>query len=333
MRFWSTLIMLFVWLNSNAQTNDAYSLGVEGIKAVDAGNYKEGIKLLKQARNLAPQEYDYTFEIGKAYFLSGNAKMAEKFLYPLQYHENAQPDLYLVLANCYKELEELKKNPNPERKKELDALRYGIQKFPQTGMLYLELGTRKIEMEAPIEALATLESGIVNAPNFADNYFWAAKLLNATGNNLWAWIYAETFFNLSEIEEMKRTAALLINDATQAVFSENWNAEPEKMDQDLRFMLTSKCASSEDNWTKILNKRACLMKEWRETDYPISAVIDRMIELESKGFLEPYLATIYLESDKKKFLPWLAEHPKEFDAFRKWRYWNPISLKEPVKRL
>lgn len=323
-----------MWLNAFAQTNDAYTLGVEGIKEVDAGNYNEGIKLLKQARNLAPQEYDYTIEIGKAYFLSGNPKMAEKFLYPLQYHENVQPDLYLVLANCYKELEELKKNPNPERKKELDALRYGIQKFPETGILYLELGKRKIEMETPIEALATFESGIMNAPNFADNYFWAAKLMKATGNNLWAWIYAETFFNLSESEEMKRTAALLINDATEVIFSENWNADPEKMDQDLRFMLASKCKNSEVGWNKILNKRACLMKEWRETDYAISVIIDRMYELESKGFLESYLATIYLESDKERFLPWLAdEHAKGFDAYRKWRYWNPVSFNKPLKRL
>jgi len=325
--------MLVAWLNTYAQTNGAYTLGVEGIKEVDAGNYNEGIKLLKQARNLEPQEYDYTFEIGKAYLLSGNPKMAEKFLYPLQYHEHVQADLYIVLANCYSELEELKKNPNPERKKELDALRYGIQKFPETGILYLELGKRKIEMETPIEALATFESGIVNAPNFADNYFWAAKLMKATGNNLWAWIYAETFFNLSENEEMKRTAALLINDATQTVFSENWNAEPEKMDQDLRFLLTSKCVSSEIGWKLFRYKRKCLMKEWGETDYPISVVIERMIELESKGLLEPYLATIYLESDKEKFLPWLTEHPKEFDAYRKWRFWNPISINKQLKRL
>jgi hypothetical protein len=44
-------------------------------------------------------------------------------------------------------MDEEKKTPDEERKKELDALRYGIQKLPEAGELYLELGKRKIEME------------------------------------------------------------------------------------------------------------------------------------------------------------------------------------------
>lgn len=335
MRYGLSFFFLLIFsIQICAQTKpDAYSLGVDGVKEVESGNFKEGLKLLKQARKLEPEQYDYAFEIGRAYYLSGDAKMAEKHLYPLQYHVNVQPDLYVLLAKCYHELNENRKTPNEERKKELDALRYGIQKLPQAGQLYLELGSRKLQTEEPIKALAVFENGIINAPNFAENYFWAAKLLKATGNHLWSWIYAEVFFNLTEDQEMKRSAALLISQTTEKVFAENWKAEPEKMDQELRFFLESKCQIENSGWQRYLDKRKCLLSEWSDTEFPISPLIDRMELLQSKGFLEPYLATIYLESDKNAFLPWLAEHAAEYDAYIKWWFWNPISLIKPIKRL
>ncbi|MCB9186847.1 MAG: tetratricopeptide repeat protein [Flavobacteriales bacterium] len=327
------LLILCVQIAFPQSDSTAYRLGIEGIKLIDEGDFQEGINYLKKARKLEPEQYDYTFEIGHAYYLSGNSKLAEKYLYPLQYHVHVQPDLYILLAQCYKALNEEKKTPDESRKKELDALRYGVQKFPKVGSLQLELGKRNLEMEEPLKALSIFEDGIVNAPNFAENYFWAAKLLKATGNPLWTWIYAEVFFNLTENDEMKRTAAQLISESTEKVFSENWKADPESMDQELRFLLTSECKSINSNWDLYIEKRACLLDKWRDTAFPISVVIGRMAQLEEKGLLEPYLATIYLENDKGLFLPWVAAHAKEYETYRKWRNWNPITIKEPVKRL
>ncbi|MFM1876315.1 MAG: hypothetical protein RL266_2052 [Bacteroidota bacterium] len=315
------------------EAKDAFALGIEGIKQIDEGNYEQGIMLLKKARNLEPQDFDYSFEIGKAYLQSGSAKKAEKYLFPLQYHSNVQPELFIALANCYREMEEGKKSPNSERKKELETLRYGVQKLPGSGMLYMHLGTIKLEMEQPIEALAVFETGIRNAPNFAENYFWAAKLLNAAGNQLWAWIYAETFFNMSENDEMRRTAALLISTASQTVFSKTWNPEPEKMDQELRFMISEKCASDENGFNRVIHQRNCLLEHWGTTDFPIAALLERMKTIRSNGHLESYLATIFLESDKARFLSWLAANGQSFENFRKWRYWNPLVLKNPLKRI
>lgn len=334
MRIIALLLILLVSNGGVAQEiRTAYTLGVDGVKKVNEGAHAEGIKLLKQARNLEPEQYDYTFEIGRAYFLSGDARKAEKYLFPLQYHVDVQPDLYVLLAKCYFELNEAKKTPDEERKKELDALRYGIQKLPHAGNLYLELGQRNIQMEEPIKALAVFENGILNAPSFAENYFWASKLLKATGNQLWTWIYAEVFLNMTDNDEMKRTAALLIDGATSKVFSNGWKADPEKMDQELRFLLSEQCSASSSGWDSILKQRKCLMNEWQQTEFPVRLIIDRLNLLDSKGYLEAYLAGIYLESDKKLFLPWLAEHANEFEQYRKWRYWNPMSVNTPVRRL
>jgi predicted Zn-dependent protease len=115
------LLSLGVITVQSQPKQDAYSLGIQGILKVDNGDYKAGIKLLKRARNLEPKEYDYAFEIGKAYFKSGKPRTAEKYFFELQYHSSVQADLYVLLSRCYEELEALKKNPNPENKKAMDA--------------------------------------------------------------------------------------------------------------------------------------------------------------------------------------------------------------------
>lgn len=335
-RFWIFCCLIFVFKCTLAQpqkADDAYAIGVEGIQLIDKGEYDLGIKLLKKAWKLEPKEYDYAFEIGKAYLLSGNPKKAEKYLYNLQYHVNAQADLYITLSSCYAQLEELKNAPNPERKKELDALRYGIQKLPSEGILYLELGKKRLEMEQAVEALAVFESGIQKAPNFAENYFWAAKLLGASGNHLWAWFYAEICFNMTDDDDLFRASAVLISNSLKVVLGENWRADPEKLDQDFKFVLASHCENVENQLGLQLETRKCLLQNWQYNSFVIAPLFLRMNELDKLGFLEAYLATILDEKDKEQFLKWLALNPQSFEAYRTWRYWNPLKLKKPIHRL
>lgn len=321
--------------NAKAQsTPDAYSLGVQGILLVDNGEYKEGIKLLKQARNLKPKEYDYSFEVGKAYLKSGDPRKAEKYLYELQFHSGVQADLYILLSRCYEELEVLKKNPNPENKKAMDVLRYGIQKLPNDGVLYLELAQRNIKTEKVVEALSTLESGIRNAPNFTENYYWAAKLLQASGNDLWAWLYAEICYNQTDDLDLKRSAAIIVAESSKKVFSKGWQADPEVMDQDIRYILSSKCKAHSDNsFDQQVLRRNCLLENW-DMAYPgINTLIARLKLISSKGWNDAYVWSILQESNKDEFLKWIPQNGQTFDDYRNWSYWNPMLLKAPVNRL
>lgn len=312
---------------------DAYTLGVKGVKLVDEGEYELGIKLLKQARNLEPHEYDYTFEIGKAYAKSGDFKKAEKYLFPLQYHANVQSDLYLLLSQCYAGMEELKKSPDTLRKKQLDVLRYGIQKLPTAGVLYSALGKCDLELGKPADALAVLEAGIQKAPNFAENYFWAAKLMKASGNQLWAWIYAEICFNMTDDLDLIRSSALIISESSSMVFSGNWKPEPEVVDVEIKQILTDKCTiKNSDKLSIQLDMRQCLLEKLSYSSFNISPVFKRMATLDSKGLLEAYAASIYQDSDKEVFLKWLATNGKTFEAYKNWRYWNPIALEKPMIR-
>lgn len=312
---------------------DAYALGVEGVKLVDDGQFEEGIKLLKQAHFQEPSDYDYSFELGKAYLKSGDAKKAEKQLFPLQYHANVQADLYVLLANCYSILEEGKKVADQPRKKEFEALRYGIQKLPTEGILYLELGKRNVELERSAEALAALESGIRNAPNFAENYYWAAKLMKASSNQFWAWIYAETCFNMTDELELQRSSARIIDQSLKAIWESNWKPEPNQMETDFKFLINDKCPKPKDSSVEELSSfRNCMLHNWDVSLYSFSPLFDRLKQLQEKGWLDCYLADQKQETDKPSFLNWLVNHPNEFEVYGSWRYWNQLQVNRPIIR-
>lgn len=328
-------LLSLIFLSSNGQPKDeAYKLGVEGVLKVDRGFYKEGIKLLKAARNLEPGEYDYSFEIAKAYMKSGLPKKAEKYLYELQYHEAVQADLYVLLATCYAELEMLKKSPNPENKKAMNALRYGIQKLPNDGILYLYLAKENLKLERTVEALSLLETGIQKSPNFSENYFWAAKLMQATGNELWAWFYAELFLNMTDDLELRRSAALIVSESSSKVLATDWNASPDKLDQQFAFASKEKCKQVKDNlFTLQVYKRSCLNTSWNYSAFSVSPLFERIKLLESKGWLEAYIWSFLEVVEKDNFLKWLPKNAADFDAYREWRYWNPIVLKSTINRI
>ncbi len=312
---------------------EAYKLGMEGVQKVDAGEYQLGIQLLKKARNLNPGEYDYTLEIGKAYLESGAPKKAERFLFDLQYHVHVQPDLYLLLAKCYSELNELHKNPDPQRKREMKALQYGIARLPNAGILYLELGQLRLELDQRTHALAIWEKGIEKAPNFQENYFWAAKMMKAGGNDLWTWVYSELFFNMTDDEELKRSAALLATASSTAIFQNKWKSDHGELDQELRILMATKCEETNDTGLTLqMEKRNCLLENFSYGTSEVAPLFERMQELKDRGWLEAYTADLLQQVDKEQFLKWLAGNAQTYDAFAKWSYWNRMSLTDAITR-
>lgn len=334
MRLLLLLLVLPIGLLAQAPKEDAYQLGVEGIQKVDEGDYALGIALLKKARNLQPHDYDYTLEIAKAYKKAGNPKMAEKYAFDLQYHQQVNENLYVLLADCYHDLNNARAKPDETRKKELNALRYGVQRLPHAGKLYLELGKRNLEMEKVSEALVSFESGLKNAPNFAENYFWTAKLMKASKNALWTWFYAEICFSMTDDPEIARSCAFLITESLQTISKDGWKAEPTKNELDLQLTIESPCnAESTGSIEAQVALRKCIVKNWKYESNEASELFERMKTLDQQARLEPFVASLFETTDKETFIKWLASNGKAYESYRNWRYWNPIKLNEPINRL
>ena len=317
-------------------TDDAHALGVKGIALVDAGHHEEGIRLLKKARNLHPQEYDYTLEIGKAYLLSGDPRKAERYLYDLQYHVDVRPDLYLRLADCYAALNGMRKKPDPERKRELQTLRYGLGKLSDAGVLYLRLGKLHLETEKPLHALAIWEKGVLRAPNFAENYYWSARMLDMVDNSLWAWVYGEVFLNMSDDNDLKRSIAPTVYRNAQRVLWSDRASDPDAVTQELARICREHCGSltAEDHCIRDqVSMRSCLLSKWKNPSSGISPLFRHMQNVAQRGWLEAYVASLFREAEKENFLEWLAENAATYERFSKWNTWNRLTLTGPIQRL
>lgn len=70
----------------------------------------------------------------------------------------------------------------------------GVKLFPETGILYLELGVINLRENNYVGAITEFEKGIVADPGFASNYYRAAQILFASGGNnkVWALVYGES---------------------------------------------------------------------------------------------------------------------------------------------
>jgi tetratricopeptide (TPR) repeat protein len=301
--------------------DEAHRLGMQGIALVDEGDYAEGIKLLSKAQHAHPAAFDYPFELGRAHLLMGKAAKAEKYLFPLQYHQAATPELYLVLSACYDSLSK------PRKQEEM--LRYGLQKFPNVGRLYLGLASYYAKRDSVAEALAICELGLKRDPSYPENYALASRIMDAKGDALWAWWYGEVFLNLSDDAVMKRGLAKLVTHNADKVFSGKWSPGPDPLDRSVADAV-AKCAI--DKSVGIINRqgtlRWCLAREHAGTD-PFTTMLR---ELERQNILELYAAYLFAEVDRDAFLKWLSVNAVEFERFKNWFYWNGLKIDTPFTR-
>lgn len=187
--------------NSFAQTNKEIALrkGNEAIKLEDEkGLYDDAIKLFEEAEKLDPENISYPYE--KAFALSSKKeyKKASDILEKLINHKDVNQRVYQALGNAYDE----------QGKSELakDTYNKGLEKFPNSGELYLELGNLNLAKRDYNNAITYYEKGLEVDPKFPSNYYWASKLYCSSSERVWGMIYGELFMNLER--NSKRTAEI-----------------------------------------------------------------------------------------------------------------------------
>jgi len=304
-----------------AQRNDkARQLGEEGMAAIDRGDLQEAIKLLTKAWNAHPAEYDYPLEVGRAYLLTGKANRAERILHPLQYHKAAGPEVFALLANCY---DTLKRN----RAKE-EILRQGIQRFPDTGMLYNRLAAHYVGRDSVATALAVCETGLRNAPAYADNYFLASRIMAAKGDDLWAWWYGEVFLNISDDAVMRRGIMTQVANSALAVVSAKWKPGPDALETAVA-AAAGQCADlPDDRLPAQATLRRCFATHYEGSD-PLTALLKEMAR---QDIMDLYTMHLLPELEKDAFLRWLADNAVRYAQFSDWFYWNGLKFGQPFTR-
>lgn len=341
----------------------AYKYGREAIRLMDEEkNYQKAIKLLRKAQALDEDNIVYSYEIAYAYFLQKRYDTSIQFLKKLDNEDNFNERFYRLLGTCY--------DLDGDFKKAEKTYLEGIENFPFAGELYTELGGLQYRKGNIDRAVNYWEMGIRRDPNFASNYYWAAKMYLHSSEPIWGTFYAELFMNLERNSSRTTEMGKMLFEAYQGAFhaesdSSGWFSlserartyrllifdNDEKDQQKIPFQVayseafekifnkslqkdsTSK-AKKKIDIQKFATTRNNFTQYWfdhnRYAPYP-NVLLDWHKELIDKGYFEAYHYWLLAKGAPEEFEEWVKYHQREFGTFMAWFKTHPLKLTEQKK--
>ncbi|MDB5273939.1 MAG: hypothetical protein JWO58_2306 [Chitinophagaceae bacterium] len=347
--FYTSFILLLFQLSplTFAQSNkktQALEKANHAIELVDAGKFEEGIKLLQEAEKLDPQNINYPYEIGYAYYSQSNYQQAVKIIQPLLKHPHVHAKVYQLLGNAYDNME--------QGDKASITYEEGLKKFPKAGNLYLEMGVLHMMKKDYENALAYYEKGIEVDPSFASNYYWATQIYAISSQKIWSMIYGELFMNLERHSERTAeigkllyanyTKCITITSDTSITLAFSQNSSIDIKTMKLPFALAAyepTLLMSIVNEKKIdlnsLNRIRTnfvdtYFKNGTDKKYP-NVLFDFQKKIADAGLLEAYNYWVLSKGDENEYSKWHGSHQILWDNFVKWFNQNKLQLSNEYK--
>lgn len=350
----ATLIVLFstsIVFAQDDKKQKAHELGMEAIRLEDEeGKYDEAIALFKKAQKLDPENITYPYEIAFAYMGQKDYAKAIKLGESLLKREDVYDQVFQLVGNAY----DLNGNPD----KAIETYDAGLEKFPNSGKLYVEKGNVYLINKKYNEAISAYETGIYMDPTFPSNYFRAASLYLNSSDEIWGMIYGEIFMNLERNTKRTQEMSQLLyatyaseikftqkDDSTTSVevsFSKNNVMSLDDLSSGkLVLPFPMGCYEMNLSVATALEKKIDLSSLNRirarfiqfyfdnkqEKDYP-NVLFDFEKEINDAGHMEAYNYWLLAYGNPDEFQAWLADNEEKFKAFADWFNSHPLSLSE-----
>lgn len=153
---------------------------------VHDGQYEAALERFDRLVKEYPESYVVQYERMCALYRLKRYDDAVKAAKTLIRQKNATGAVYQVYGNALDDA--------GKKDEAIKIYNEGVKLFPETGILYLELGVINLRENNYVGAITEFEKGIVADPGFASNYYRAAQILFASGGNnkVWALVYGES---------------------------------------------------------------------------------------------------------------------------------------------
>lgn len=347
-KFFTLLLLISLSNISFSQSTDkekAYLKGIEALKLMDMGKLDESIELLEECIKLDPDNSVYPYEIAYANFLKKEYKKTIKILKPLTNRKDASDLFYQLLGNTY--------SVSGDPKMAIKTYEKGLEKFPNSGKLYLERANMEMMKKSYEKALYYYEKGIEVEPTFPSNYYWASKIYCSSSEEVWGMIYGEIFMNLErnskrtvEISKMlfntyKDQIQLLGDTSITVSFSKNAIINITDLTNPADFKLPFGIGVYEPTLLLSINDVKSIninsLNKIRTTfvniyfsnnhdkSYP-NILFSYQKQLKEVGHIEAYNYWILMQGDEQEFLNWKNANEEKWEAFVTWFTANPIKI-------
>jgi len=351
LKFIIVICCYFLCFSFNYAQNDknkANQLTMKAIELMDSGQIDESIILLKKAKKLDKGNYLYDYEIALANYKKGKYKNSIKILEKLKKRDDINDFVFQLLGNSY--------SLTGNKQKAINTYESGLKKFPNSGSLYLERGNIELQKREYDKALYYYEIGIDVAPRFPSNYYWASKILIASGDKTWGLIYGEIFMNLErnsartvEISKLIYNTYknnIKINNETISVSLSNQIVSNHiNINDPLSFRipfgmliyeptLLLSIQEKEINMSSLNNIRTKFIENYymmeHNKKYP-NILFDYNKEIIENGHFEAYNHWILSEGNEEEFDYWKSFNQDKWQDFVDWFIPNPLSLNNEKK--
>ncbi len=293
------------------------------------GNMPQAIVTYQQAINLAPDKMVLYRDLAQAYYLSGNYDDALKVLEPIMKNKDADEQSYQIKAACQTATKDIKKAKS--------TLQEGLKRYPNSGILYHDLGKIYEEDNQLVYALESWLNGIQADPAYHVNYYEAARTYMGTKKPVWAVIYAEMFLNIEQHTPRADETRDMLLGAYMRMFQSlgTTGGIPKYKDKkkpisfgntfedavSLTYLHLSPVISDGINTENLIMLRTRFMMDWTRNyaaKYPFS-LYSRLNDMLQNGQFDTYNQWIFGKIDNPQdFEIWKKFHSDAMPAFEKW---------------
>ena len=337
MKFIFTLLFTLSFAAFFAQENPASKEINEAIKEMDAGNFSQSRVILEGVLQKDSTNYDAWYEYAYSYYMQKDYAKAESIMQTQTGHAEATDQLWQMIGNS----QDIMGNSEEA----LATYAKGLERFPNSGRLYVESGNIFLIKGEIEQAIPYYEKGIQMDPEFPSNYYRLARIFCNSENEIWGVIYGEIFLNLERnTQRTREMSALLYQTYQRALVYEKgqWtisfakDASPFTMAFEVniglaatQYQLSSKKPSI--NVASLLSIRKEFLKLWMESEIakqqPV-ILFDFWQSIDDMNFWEAYNYWVFAQAPNDQFEKWRKANDTNFSYFVKWYNPNPIVITE-----
>ncbi len=287
------------------------------------GDIDNAIAILETAVKQAPADISIQKELAYACYLKRDFSRSIEVGKILAERADADEQVYQILGLCYKATASYKEGAK--------LYKAALKKFPNSTIIYNELGELLAMDNAMEEAIEQWEKGIRANPNYSNNYYNACIYYTKTGNWIRVALYGELFLNMESFTERTANVKKALLNAWQKLFlptviTQQLKNTPSAFEKAVlqtmeKIVPTITAGFQPETSTSIRSK---WLLDWfkENAGYPF-ALFDQQQYFIREGLFEAYNQWLFAEPvNEDAYKVWKDTHSKEaaaFEAYQKTR--------------
>jgi len=310
--FFTCLLLL---ISFHAFSQDAQQLQQTAKNYMLQGDFNNAVLVLNRAISMNPGNIEMVKDLAFDYYLQKDYDRALMTIKPIIDGDSADDQSYQIAGDIYQALNRLKDCEKLYKK--------GIEKFPENGALYNELG-QLLGIEGDQTDIKQWEKGIEVDPSYSKNYYNASRYYSSIGDNVWSVIYGEIFLNMEPLSLYTPELKGILLESYKKIFADadltKKNKEKNKFAEAFINCLNkeSNAAAMGINTQSLIVIRTHFISDWFKDyakKFPFK-LFDLQQQLINQGMFDAYNQWIFgTVENLNAYQDWINIHSSEYTAF------------------